>query len=226
MSSIQAAESALLQRNQFTIRRVFFSRHLKFLDPESKEQIGFGRDNSPWYYSLLRGMKIGGFRIGSTLSTTIEVFERENGPSLFTIYRHPSLSTPLASKVEVSDSQGGKLGGFEANLVALATSASFWICGANGEKLVEVKPKFPLLAMMQFGGNKEMPKFSLVSPEGKEVGFVTTEMFAAVQKKQGAVFALGMTGMHVEISEPSIDVHTKVLLVALGVIMAVFGIKY
>jgi hypothetical protein len=215
--------SELLQRNQFVIRPIFFSRHYKLVEPESKQQIGFAREDGPWYLPLLRNLKISGFRIGSTMSTTIEVREREDGPLLFAIHRHPSITTPLASKVEIRDGRSRPLGTFEANLVTLVSSGSFWIYGPANEKIAEVTPKF--FGMFNFAQpGKEMPRFDIVGPGGNQLGYITTEAFAAVQRKQGAVFGL-MNGTHLEISDLSLDVRTKVLLLGTCLVAALHGIK-
>ena len=126
-------ELRMLERNTYFIREhVGFMKVLNtydILDPETQEQIGIAKEEPP---SIVSVLKI--FMNDKLLPTTINVYEDENSPPVFSIEKHLSFFT---SRVDVIDATGELLGFLKSKMFSFG--GGFWVHDAQGNQFAEVK---------------------------------------------------------------------------------------
>lgn len=147
----------LLDRNLFLIKeRVAFAKltdTYDILDPETKQPVGIAREEPPRWAKLLRILLN-----KQLLPTTVNVYEQETQPPLFSI-RKPALR--LRPRVSVYDAAGNYVGRFKSKLFSVG--AGFWVYDADENQVAEVK------------GDWKGWNFTFLSVDGRELGKVTKQ---------------------------------------------------
>jgi uncharacterized protein YxjI len=145
----------LLDLTTFFIKeRVAFAKltdTYDILDPQSQQPIGIAKEEpSAWakWLRLLVNKQL--------LPTTVNVYEREGNPPVFSIHRPMTL---FRSKVTVTGGDGQSLGYFKSKVLSLG--GGFFVFNAQDQQVAEVK------------GDWKGWNFKFLTQDGRELGTVT-----------------------------------------------------
>jgi uncharacterized protein YxjI len=145
----------LLEHKEFFIREhVSFMKlvdRYDILDPQTQQPIGVAKEEPPEWAKYLRIILN-----KSMLPTTINVYENENEPPLFSIHKPFTL---FQSKVTIVDRNGTSLGWFKGKFFSLG--GGFWVHNAQDQCVAEIK------------GDWKGWDFKFLSSKGEEIGRVT-----------------------------------------------------
>lgn len=120
-------------------------------DPDSGNQVGIAREEPSAWAKWLRLVLS-----KQLMPTTINIYEREGEPPLFSIHRPFSLGRP---KVQVRDASGSPVGYFKSKLQTLGVG--FWVYDNQDNQVAEVK------------GDWKGWNFKFLSSTQAEMGLVT-----------------------------------------------------
>ena len=144
----------MLDRSEYFIREhvgvLKLTDTYDILDPQNQSQIGIAKEEIPAWAKYLRLL------INKQLMpTTVNVYEKEGSPPLFTIHRPFALFFP---KVTVSDGSGQVLGHFQSKF---SLTISMHVFDASGAQVAELK------------GDWKGWDFQFLGKDGQELGRVT-----------------------------------------------------
>ena len=130
------------------------------LDPETGLQLGLAKEEPPTWAKYLRLVVNKHF-----LPTTVNVYEQEGQPPVFSIRKSPSF---LRSNVTVMDANGILVGRFKSKTFSIGTG--FWVLDAQDQQVAEIK------------GDWKGWNFRFLDSGGRELGTVTKK-WAGVGKE-------------------------------------------
>jgi uncharacterized protein YxjI len=145
----------LLNRTTYFVKeRVAFAKLTDIydiLDPQTQEQIGIAKEEPSFWGKWLRLVVN-----KQLLPTTVNVYEREDQPPVFSIHRPITL---FRSKVRVTDGNGQSLGYFKSKLLSIG--GGFFVFNTQDQQVAEVK------------GDWKGWNFKFLGQGGREIGTVT-----------------------------------------------------
>lgn len=144
----------LNQTTYFVKERVAFAKltdTYDILDPHTQLPIGIAREEPAAWAKWLRLLVN-----KQLLPTTINVYEREDQPPVFSIHRPTTL---FRSKVSVTDSNGQSLGYLKSKVFSLG--GGFFVFDTRDQQVAEVK------------GDWKGWNFKFLGQGGREIGTVT-----------------------------------------------------
>jgi len=153
----------LLDRTTFFVReRVGFLKLADvydILDPKTEAVIGIAKEEPPGWAKYLRLLvnKV-------LLPTRVNVYEREGGPVLLSVYKPGA----FRSRLPISGEGGEVLGHFQTKTFSFG--GGFWVHDAMGTRFAEVK------------GDWKGWNFRMLDTSGKELG-VITKKWAGIGKE-------------------------------------------
>ena len=145
----------LLQRTTYFIKeRIGFVKltdTYDILDPATQQPIGIAREEPPGWAKWLRLLVN-----KQMLPTTVNVYETEGQPPIFSIHRPMTL---FRAKVKVNGPGGQPLGYFKSKIFSLG--GGFFVFNNQDQQVAEVK------------GDWKGWNFKFISQDGRELGTVT-----------------------------------------------------
>ena len=145
----------LLQRQTYFIKeRVGFAKltdTYDLLDPATQQPIGIAKEEPPGWAKWLRLLVN-----KQMMPTTVNVYETEGQPPVFSIHRPMSL---WRTKVKVSGPGGVPLGYFKSKIFSLG--GGFYVFDNQDQQVAEVK------------GDWKGWNFKFLAKDGREIGTVT-----------------------------------------------------